>query len=791
MGPHATHSTRDRVHFPPLPAQLTRFVGRTADVLELTACLARGDARVLTLTGPGGVGKTRLALQVAAELEEPFAGALAFVPLGAMHDAELVLPAIAQALAIEESPAWSTIDQIGAALGVRKALLLLDNLEQVIAAGPSLVELLQRCSGLSILATSRIPLNITGERVFRVPPLEVPREIGGQANGLDHALECVESVALLLDRAATAHLPLDVTANTASDIVAICQQTDGLPLAIELAAARLRVLTPYQLAARLDAPMQLLDDGPVDQPERLQSMRQAIAWSYQLLTPDQQTLLKWLSVFAGGFGIAAVEAMANAISTRRPDGPTALSDLTTFVDASLVQRLEDIAGESRFALLETIRAFGLEQLARSGESDWARRALVAWCISFAEPASAALAGPDHVLWWNRMAAEIGNIRAAFAWIFAQDDSSLAIRLSVAMSWFWSVPAFHEEARGIMRRVVKMPGVRAKPAELAAALGVAAGMEHWALDLDRASALLDEQLALYRTMSDRPGVISALRAMGSVAIDRDDLATAAYVLGEARDLASLEEPTWDHAAIVNLLGIVAFSRGEYAAAATLSSEAAAKWAAMEDTGHVAAARINQARALVELGDPGRSAACLQSVLELVDVDVGDDAMVVYCCEIAAAMAVDAGNASAGARLLGAALAMTDRLGHVQRPAFTIFRDRLRATIEIVLGDAAALHEIEQGAALPLGDVIEMARNVVARTGQDEPGRRPRSPAADVLTPREREVLQLVVDGLSDKEIAVALGVARNTASIHVGRLREKLGAPSRTALAALALRQHLV
>jgi DNA-binding CsgD family transcriptional regulator len=502
-------------------------------------------------------------------------------------------------------------------------------------------------------------------------------------------------------------------------------------------------------------------------------------------------LLKWLSVFAGGFGIAAVEAMANAIPTRRPDGPTAVSDLTTFVDASLVQRLEDTAGESRFTLLETIRAFGLEQLALAGESDRARRAHAAWCISFAEPAGAALAGPDHVLWWNRMAAEIGNIRAAFAWIFAQDDASLAVRLSVAMSWFWSAPSFHEEARGIMRRVVEMPGVRAKPAELAAALGVAAGMEQWALDLDRASELLDEQLALYRALSDRLGVISALRAMGSVAIDRDDLATAAHVLTEARGLASLEEPTWDRAAIVNLLGIVAFSRGEYAAAATLSGEAAAGWAAIDDIGHVAAARINQARALVELGDLDRSAACLQSVLELVDVDVGDDAMVVHCCEIAATMAVDAGNALAGASLLGAALAMTERLGHFQRPAFARFRDRLRATIEIVLGDAAAMREIERGAGLPLGEVIEMARDVVARTAQDEQRRRPRSPAADVLTAREREVLQLVVDGHSDKEIAVALGMARYTASIHVGRLREKLGAPSRTALAVLAIRQHLV
>jgi predicted ATPase/DNA-binding CsgD family transcriptional regulator len=774
-----------------LPAQLTRFIGRKVALQALTAALGAGDVRVLTLTGPGGVGKTRLALQVAAELSEAFNGAVAFVPLGAVNDPALVLPAIAQTLAIDESLSLSMVDQLGAALENRKVLLLLDNLEQITAAGPSLVALLNRCAGLSLLVTSRIPLHITGERTVRVPPLEVPKENGALGNGLDHALACVESVALLLDRAATAHLPLDFTASSASDIVAICQQTDGLPLAIELAAARLRVLTPYQLAARLDAPLHLLDDGPVDQPERLQSMRQAIAWSYQLLTPDQQTLLKWLSVFAGGFGIAAVEAMANAIPTRSPDGPTALSDLTTFVDASLVHRLEDIAGESRFALLETIRAFGLEQLALSGESDRARRAHVTWCISFAEPASAALAGPDHVLWWNRMAAEIGNIRAAFAWIFAQDDASLAIRLSIAMSWFWSAPAFHEEARGIMRRVVEMPGVREKPAELAAALGVAAGMEHWALDLDRASELLDEQIALYRALSDRPGVISALRAMGSVAIDRDDLATAIHVLSEARDLASLEEPTWDRAAISNLLGIVAFSRAEYAAAATLSGEAATEWAAMDDIGHVAAARINQARALVELGDLDRSAECLRSVLALIDVEVGDDAMVVFCCEIAAAMAVDAGNATAGARLLGAALAMTDRLGHFQRPAFALFRDRLRAMIEIVLGDAAAVREIERGAALPLGEVIEVARNVVARTSQDELGQRPRPPAADVLTPREREVLQLVVDGLSDKEIAVALGMARNTASIHVGRLREKLGAPSRTALAALAIRQHLV
>jgi predicted ATPase/DNA-binding CsgD family transcriptional regulator len=785
------HPARNRVRYPPLPAQLTRFIGRTSPVEKLAAMLVAGDVRLVTLTGPGGVGKTRLALHTAARLDGWFEGAIGFIPLAAVHDPSLVLPAIIQTLNIDEPAGESTIDEIGRALEDRRSLLILDNLEQIVTVGPHLVELLQRCSGLSILATSRIPLHVTGERVFRVPPLKLPTHMEAQLGQTALDLQDIEAVALLLDRAAGANSPLTISANSISDVIAICQQTDGLPLAIELAAARLRVLTPHQLATRLNAPMHLLGDGPVDQPDRLQSMREAIAWSYQLLTPGQQALFRWLSVFADGFGVAVVEAVAGAIPARTSFAPSPLSDLATFDDASLVQRVADTASESRFAMLETVRAFGLEQLSQVGETAPAQDVLVSWCIDFVESAAAELSGPDHVLWWNRIAQEIGNIRAAFAWIFAQDDARLAVRLGVAMSWFWSAPPFQEEGRRVLRRVLQMPGARDSPAGFAAALGATASLEHWRMDLDRASALLEEQLAIYRELHDRPGIVSALRAMGSVAIDCNDLDAALRLLSEARVLAAQEAPGWDDAAILNLLGIVAYSRGEFASAATLSGEAAMAWAALEDIAHVAAARLNQARAHIELGNLGGATSCVKEVLELVDVDVGDDAMVVQCLELAAALAAHSGNPVDGARLLGAATAMTQRIGHFHRPAFLVFQDRLKQKLQIVLGDNTFDREFTQGTSLSLTNSLDLASNVVACAHHDEPDQEARGPASDQLTPREREVLRLVVDGLSDKEIAVALGIARNTASIHVSRLREKLGVNSRTALAALALRQRLI
>ncbi|MFT4040397.1 MAG: LuxR C-terminal-related transcriptional regulator [Thermomicrobiales bacterium] len=793
MAANPVHVIRDPVRFPPLPAPLTRFIGRDTDVRALAGAVRAGDSRVLTLTGPGGVGKTRLALQVAAELDDVFAGMVAFVPLTAVQDPSLVLPAIAQTLVSDESAEWVAVDRIAGALQERRALLLLDNMEQVTAAGPDLVALLNRCHNLSLLVTSRLPLRVTGEHLYRVAPLAMPAAEAGDAWGPAEleALERTESVVLLLERAGRTQPPLKLTEQVAADIVAICNQTDGLPLAIELAAARLRVLTPRQIATRLRAPLQLLDYGPVDQPQRLQSMRQAVAWSYELLSPRQQRLLRWLSVFAGGFGATAVEAMARAASSDAAEDPGALNDLTALIDASLVQRVADAAGEARYTLLETIRAFGLEELTRTGDLDAARGAHLAWCLVFAEPAGAELAGPDHVYWWNRMAVEVGNVRAAFGWVFDQNDAGSAMRLGVAMSWFWSAPAFHEEALRVMRRVIAMPGARAMPAELAAALGVAAGLEHWVRNLDRAAGLAGEQLALCRTLSDRAGVIAALRGLGSIAIDREDLDTAQARLEEAWELSKLEPPAWDGAAIINLLGVVAFARGEYAAAAKLADEAETIWAELDAIGHVAAARINLARALVELGDFERGAAVLQSVLAVVDVDVGDDALVLHGFEIAAATAIHGGDAEAGGRLVGAALAMARRLRHHPRPGMREFRDRLQATLTVILGDAAYARAIEAGAALSLVEMLALARSVVERStlGEGEGG--PRASGAQVLTPREREVLRLVGDGLSDKEIAIALGMARNTASIHVRRLREKLGAPSRTALAALAIRQRLI
>jgi predicted ATPase/DNA-binding CsgD family transcriptional regulator len=766
---------------------LTRFVGRRRELAAAAGLLGSRRARLLTLAGPGGVGKTRLALQLAAQVQPRFTDGVLFVPLSAVRDSALVLPMLVHALGIEGDEGDDPAARLCAYLQGREMLLVLDNLEQVVAVGAAVGELLTACPSLSMLVTSRIPLRIPAEQVFPVSPFPLP-DVGDESDGDLAALAAADAVALFVDRATAAFPTFALTAQNAADVVAICRHTDGLPLAIELAAARLRLLSPGELAARLDRRLPLLAGGRRDQPDRLQTMRAAIAWSYDLLEPAQQALFRWLSIFVGGFGFPAVEQIAAAL----PDGTDSTLDiLGEIVDASLVQRADDPANEARFTMLETIREFGLEQLIATGEDAAARDTHVAWCVAFAEAAGPHLAGPDHLAWWNRIAAELGNIRGAHVWLLAQGDAERALRLGAALAWFWSVAGFYGEGRALFRQLVEMPEASAWPGLLARALSAAANLEHWLANLDEAEALYRRQLALSRDLGDTPGVVGALRALGSIAIDRDDVDAASQMLAEGQTLAHHSDATWDAAAIANLQGIVAFARGDYVLAAECSEAAIQNWQAIEDTGHVAAAQINLARAHLAMGDHRRSAEILCRVLAVVQSDVGDDTATGDCFEVAAGIAISAHDATRAAQLLAAADAMLARMAVLRRPPFQVFADCLIAEARTRLGDAAFAAAWQAGVAFSLSDAIDMARAVVAAALPGQPAVRAATTGLAALTAREREVLRLIASGCSDKEIAVALGIARFTASNHVSNIRAKLGSPSRAAVAALAVRDGLL
>jgi predicted ATPase/DNA-binding CsgD family transcriptional regulator len=771
----------------PLPVPLTRFVGRSRDIAAVAGQLGSRRARLLTLVGPGGVGKTRLALQIAAQVQTRFTDGALFVPLSAVRDPALVFPMLVHALGIEGDASDDPAARLRAYLQGQEMLLVLDNLEQVISVGAVLGALLTACPSLSILVTSRIPLRVPAEQVFPVSPFPLP-EVGDRSNGDLDALATEEAVVLFVDRAAAAFPAFALTTQNAADVMAICRHTDGLPLAIELAAARLRLLSPGELAARLDRRLPILAGGPRDRPDRLQTMRNAIAWSYDLLEPAQQALFRWLSVFVGGFGISAVDRVAAAL----PDGTDSTLDLLgEIVDASLVERGDGPANEARFTMLETIREFGVEQLIATVENTVARDAHASWCVAFAEEAGSHLAGPDHLAWWNGIAAELGNIRGAHAWLIARDDAERALRLGTALAWFWSAPGFYREGRALFRQLIEMPEASGWPSLLAGVLSAAANLEHWLDNLDEAEALCRRQLGLSRDLGDSAGIVGALRALGSIAIDRDDVDSASRLLAEGQELAAHSDATWDAAAIANLQGIVAFARGDYDLATERSEAAIQGWQAIDDTGHVAAAQVNQARALLAMGDHRRSAAILCRVLDVVQAEVGDDTATGDGFEVAAGIAVSAHDAASAAHLLAASDAMLTRMAVLRRPSFQAFADQLIGETRTRLGGAAFATAWEAGVALSLSDAIGMARAVAATTQPGQPAARAPATGFAALTAREREVLRLVAGGRSDKEIAVALGITRFTASNHVSNIRTKLGSSSRAAVAALAVRDGLV
>jgi predicted ATPase len=604
------HSNRQDTRPSNLPVPTTAFVGRDKELAALKPLLLRPDVRLVTVTGPGGIGKSRLAIEVARDLAAHFASGVYFVPLAAVTDPNLIILAIAQTLGLRETSGHAPIDTLKDYFcnsSSSPILLLIDNFEHLVVAAPLLTELLALAPHLKFLVTSRAALHVSNEHEFPIPPLALP-----DAKSLVslNELSRFSAISLFVQRAIAVKPDFQLTEENAPVVAEICARLDGLPLAIELAAARVKLLSVSALRSRLASCLQLLTGGPRDLPARQQTLRQAIDWSYDLLTESEQKLFRRLSVFLGGCTLEAVEAVCD---TKKDLGLDVLEGMSSMVDKSLIRQTEQADGEPRFAMLETIREYAFVKLAACAEEPLVRRAHAAYCLVLAEQGAADDISTNHTAWLDCFDREHDNFRAALDWLTETANAEWGLRLGGALFRFWEMREHLSEGRDRLGKLLKLEAAsvpsNARLRALFAAGVLAAGQGDFAVS----DSLITESLDIARQLQDKQSVAIALNALAVTARDRGDLPSARALFEEGlalwRDLHNLLAVA---RALSNLANVAKLQR-DFSYAGLLYQECLSIFRQLGDTAGYARALNHQGDVAREQGDSAAARALYEQSL----------------------------------------------------------------------------------------------------------------------------------------------------------------------------------
>ena len=782
-----------------VPAPATPLVGREAEVDAVLARLRDPQIRIVTLTGPGGVGKTRVALEAAASAGDYFTDGVVFVALAAVRDADVVASTVAQRLGLRSVGGQSATDVLHDYLGPRELLLVLDSFEHVIEAAALPAALVASCSGLKLMITSRETLNLSGENELHVPPLQER-----------------DAVAVFCQRAHAANPDFALTDDNARAVAEICARLNGLPLALELAASRARLLAPETILSRLELGLDLLTRGARDLPARQRTMRSAIQWSYDLLDGPEQRLFRHLCVCVGGCSLDAAAALSDAAGGPPVD---ALDTVSSLLEKNMLYRVEDRGGDPRLGILDTIREYGLEALQSSGEFDSAQRAHAAHYLALAEEAAPKLGGAEKLAWLDRLEADHGNLRAALRHAVDNRDSATGLRFAAALGRFWYLRAHHTEGLAWLDEALALGHseeiARVRALYAACILGYHRG------EYARAQARGEEGLELARRLGDERGVALSLEGLGLVARATGRYDEARVMYGESIAICRRLGDRRQLAEGLMRISVVFMFEADYEAAHSACAEATAIMRELGDRDGLAYASTSHAVALLGSGDSAGARATLEAAmaeipaigtwrwssrlqcnLGVAAARQGDYVVARTHLEEAAAISLERGEPmyaavclsglahvliagekrhDLAARLLGAADATRDALGGAVPQFVELEAEADRAAARRALGEKAFAAAYAEGRAMTLEHALASLPPAAADAAQDLP---------EGLTARELEVLRLVAMGGSDADVAEALVVSRRTVHAHLRSIYRKLDVRSRSAATRYALEHGL-